>query len=100
MAISPDGKRLAATANLDGGAPVVYLSKADDLGLEDADKLELQACKVAWIDARYLAAVKLGDDCAQDVGEIVRLTVDDPSETTTITSEGDNPTFEPLDAGG
>jgi beta-lactam-binding protein with PASTA domain len=99
-AVSPDGKRLAAIANIDSAAPVVYLTTPDDLKLEKATKLEIQACKVAWIDSRWLAAVKLGADCGQDTGEIVRLSVDTPAEATTITADGDNPTFQPLTAGG
>jgi hypothetical protein len=99
-AISPDGKQLAAIANLDGGPPLLYLGKADDLKLEKAKKLEVQACKVGWLDSRWLAAVKLGATCGQDTGEIVRLSVDDPSQPTTITTDGDNPTFQPLAPGG
>jgi beta-lactam-binding protein with PASTA domain len=99
-AVSPDGKRLAAIANLDGPAPLVYLSTPGDLKLEKATKLEVQACKLAWMDSRWLAAVKLGQDCGQDTGEIVRLSVDKPTEVTTITTDGDNPTFQPLTAGG
>ena len=99
-AISPDGKRLAAIANLDGDTPLVYLTTPDDLKLEQATKLDLPACKLGWIDSRWLAAVKLGQDCGQDTGEIVRVSVDKPDQVTTITPDGDNPTFQPLTAGG
>jgi len=99
-AVSPDGKRLVAIANLDSTAPVIYLTTPDDLTLEKAEKLQVQACKVTWIDSRWFAAVKLGAACGQDTGEIVRLSVDEPTEATTITTDGDNPTFQPLTAGG
>jgi beta-lactam-binding protein with PASTA domain len=101
MAISPDGKRVAAAANIDGGAFVLYLTKPDDLSLKNATKLDVPACKVVWLDSRTLAVVKLGSDCKQETGEIVRLSVDKPTDPpTTITTDGDNPTFKPLAAGG
>ncbi|MGH2943005.1 MAG: PASTA domain-containing protein, partial [Solirubrobacteraceae bacterium] len=97
-ALSPDGKRLAAIANLDTAVPQLYLTTPDDIRLRKTQPLPLPACKVQWIDSRNLALVKLGDDCRQPDGEIVRITVDDPSKTTTVAAAGDNPTFQPLAA--
>jgi beta-lactam-binding protein with PASTA domain len=99
-AISPDGKQLAAIANLDGGAFVLYLGKPGDLKLEKAARLEVQGCKVLWLDSRWLAVVQLGSACEQDTGPIVRLAADKPTEITPITTDGDNPTFRPFSAGG
>jgi beta-lactam-binding protein with PASTA domain len=99
-AISPDGKRLAAIANIDTPVPQLYLTTPDDLRLEKAKPVQVSACKVMWLDSRFLALVKLGETCAQEIGEIVRIDVDDPAKTSPLATAGDDPTFEPLSAGG
>jgi beta-lactam-binding protein with PASTA domain len=99
-AISPDGKRLASVANIGTSVPQLYLTTPDDIRLQKAKPLPVGACKVMWLDSRVLALVKLGDDCTEPVGEIVRITVDDPTTTTSLATAGDNPTFQPLSAGG
>ncbi len=99
-AISPNGKRLAVIAKLDTPVAQLYLTTPDDLGLKQAKPVEIGACKVAWLDSQILALVQLGDDCSQGTGEILRIDVDKPSEGVAIATAGDNPTFEPLSAGG
>lgn len=99
VALSPDGKRLAAIANFDTPAPQLYLTTPDDIQLQKTKPLQVPACKVAWLDSQILAVVKLGGTCNQPVGEIVRIKVDDPSKSTPLAAAGDNPTFEPLSAG-
>jgi beta-lactam-binding protein with PASTA domain len=100
VALSPDGKRLAAIANFDTPAFQLYLTTPDDIQLQKTKPLQVPACKVVWLDSQILALVKLGDTCEQGVGEIVRIKVDEPTKPTTIATAGDNPTFEPLSAGG
>jgi Tol biopolymer transport system component len=100
LALSPDGKRLAAIANFDTPAPQLYLTTPDDIQLQKTKPLPVGACKLVWLDSRNLALVKLGEDCKQPVGEIVRINVDDPTKATPLATAGDNPTFQPLSAGG
>jgi beta-lactam-binding protein with PASTA domain len=100
VAFSPDGKRLAAVANIDTPVPQLYLTTPDDVELQQSKPLQIGACKVAWLDSQNLALVKLGDACDQAVGEIVRVTVDDPTTTVSLAPAGDNPSFRPLSAGG
>ncbi len=100
IAISPDGKRLAAVANLDTDAFQLYLTTPDDITLEQTKPLPIGGCKVVWLDSQNLALVKLGDDCNQPDGEIVRVDVADPGSTVPLAPAGDNPTFEPLSVGG
>jgi len=100
LALSPDGKRLAAIANFDTPAPQLYLTTPDDIELQKTKALQVPACKVVWLDSRILALVKLGATCNAPVGEIVRVNVDDPSKATPLASAGDNPTFQPLSVGG
>ena len=98
-AVSPDGKQLAAIANVATPAPELYLTTPDDLELRKAKPL-IAACKVVWIDSHLLAVVKLGDTCNQDAGEIVSVNVADPTKTSPLAALGDNPAFEPLSTGG
>jgi hypothetical protein len=100
LALSPDGKRLAAIANFDTPVPQLYLTTPDDIQLQKTKPLPVAACKLVWLDSRNLALVKLGDICTQLVGEIVRITVDDPTKATPLATAGDNPTFQPLSVGG
>jgi hypothetical protein len=100
LALSPDGKRLAAVANFDTPAFQLYLTTPDDIQLQKTKPLQVPACKVVWLDSQILALVKLGDSCGQAVGEIVRINVKDPTKPTTLATAGDNPTFEPLSAAG
>ena len=48
LAISPDGKRMAAVANFDSDAFQLYLGKPKDFLLTDAKPQACSACKVAW----------------------------------------------------
>ncbi len=98
-AISPDGKRLAAVANLDTPAFQLYLTTPGDIELR-AKPLPVPACKVMWIDSENLALVKLGETCDQSDGEIVRINVKNPTETKPVAAPGDNPAFQPLAAAG
>jgi beta-lactam-binding protein with PASTA domain len=98
-AISPDGKRLAAVANLDTPVFQLYLTTPGDIELR-AKPLPVPACKVMWIDSENLALVKLGESCDQDDGEIVRINVNKPTESKPVAAPGDNPAFQPLAATG
>jgi beta-lactam-binding protein with PASTA domain len=99
-AISPDGKRLAAVSDLDTAVPQLYLTTPDDIRLRRTKALPIPACKVQWIDSENLALVKLGNDCLQDDGEIVRINVKDLTKTSPVGAPGDNPSFQPLAAAG
>jgi beta-lactam-binding protein with PASTA domain len=99
-AISPDGKRLAAVSDLDTPVPQLYLTTPDDIQLRKGKRLALPGCKVMWIDSENLAIVKLGNDCQQDDGEIVRINVTKPDETKQVAAPGDNPAFQPLASTG
>jgi beta-lactam-binding protein with PASTA domain len=100
-AVSPDGKRLAAVANIATPAPQLYVTTPDDLELRKTKPL-IAACKVMWIDSQILAVVKFGDNCDESatIGEIFSINVADPTKISPLAPIGDNPTFEPLSAGG
>ncbi len=103
LAMSPDGKWLAAASNLHGNRFALYLTTEpfDNIKLANVDPQPINACKVTWIDNTHLAIVKFGPDCSQTTGtgEIARLSVDKPKKQTTIVDSGDNPSFRPLPGG-
>jgi beta-lactam-binding protein with PASTA domain len=103
-ALSPDGKLLAASANIQGKGFSLYLTdKTDNIKLTGLEPLPILACKLQWIDNQNLAIVKFNADCEQGasgVGEIVRINVTDKVPTPVpIVRQADNPVFRPL-AGG
>jgi hypothetical protein len=96
-AISPDGERLAAIANLDTRVPRLYVTEARDLRLRDADPVpNVRACKLAWrADSRELVIVDLGAGCTDGTGQLSRLDVGDPTRAVPLGAAGDNPSFQP-----
>ena len=95
-AVSPDGKRLAAAANLGSGFRL-YLTRAGDFPLSQAKETRLRACKLTWRpDSKALAVVEADAACDEDVGTLVTVRLRDPNRTQLIDSQGDNPSFEPL----
>ena len=99
MAISPDGKRMAAfVANFDSEAFQLYLGKPKDFLLTDAKPQGVRACKVAWrSDGKELVVVQADALCQEDNGQLVRMPVREPAGgQQTAGLSGDNPAFQPL----
>lgn len=100
-AISPDGKRVALAANVDTAQFRLYLTSLDDLALEQAKPLPVQACKVIWRpDGREVVVVQAGENCDQETGQLFRISVDKTSEAIPLSAAGDNPAFQPLTGSG
>jgi beta-lactam-binding protein with PASTA domain len=100
LAISPDGKRIAVVSNLDSGEFRLAIAKADDLRLEDARRLPVQACKVIWRpDGKEVVIVQAGALCTQPTGQLFRIEVDRSPEAVPLAASGDNPSFQPLVGG-
>jgi hypothetical protein len=96
-AISPDGKHLAAVANLDTSEFRLYLTKPDDLRLDKAKALPVQACKVAWrADSQEIVIVQSGALCDQATGQLSRIDIAQPTRAVALSADGDNPAFQPL----
>jgi len=96
-AISPDGKHVAAVANLDTPEFRLYLTVPGDLRLTKAKPLPVQACKVAWrADSQELVIVQAGAQCDEPTGQLSRVSVDKPTEAVALSADGDNPAFQPL----
>jgi Tol biopolymer transport system component len=99
-AVSPDGRRLALVSNQGGGAFQLYLAKPRDFLLTNAKPTKVRACKVAWrSDGKELVVVQADEGCGEDVGELVRLPANDPTDQQQLGHNGDNPVFQPLTLG-
>ena len=98
LAISPDGKRMAAVANFDSEAFQLYLGKPKDFLLTDAKPQGARACKVAWrSDGQEIVVVQADALCQEDNGQLVRMPVKNPAGgQQNLGFSGDNPAFQPL----
>jgi beta-lactam-binding protein with PASTA domain len=95
MAISPDGRQLAAVSNLETDDFQLYLTKPDNTGLEDAKAQEVQACKADWrADSRELVVVQGACDRLV-VGNIIRFETKTKRQRP-LKVGGDNPVYQPL----
>jgi beta-lactam-binding protein with PASTA domain len=96
-AISPDGKRMAVVSLGGSGRPELYMAKRGDFLLADAEPLRVRACKVIWRPDGEEMVVVQADDCIRAAtGDLVRLSVADPSDQQQLKLGGDNPVFQPL----
>lgn len=96
-AYSPSGTSVALVSNI--GLPRFQLrvTGADGLRTATGPPLPVRACEVAWRpDGRELAVVQSDDACSRAVGEIVRLDPQHPRMTTTVSSGGRHPAYQPL----
>jgi hypothetical protein len=99
--LSNDSRRLALVSNQGGGPFQLYLAKPGDLLLTSAKPTGVRACKAAWrSDSRELVVVQADEFCDEDVGELIRLPVNDQKgKQAQLGSNGDNPVFQPLTLG-
>jgi hypothetical protein len=100
--LSPDGKTLAVAAHTAEDRPYeLYLTKPRNLALTNAKSTTVRACKIAWQpDDRAVIAVQADETCQEDVGTLVTVPVDDPTNFEGLKANGDNPVFLPLAPGG
>ncbi len=101
IAIAPDGKSVAVVSNLDSPEFRLAFADIDDLGLEKARRRPVQACKVVWRpDGQEVVVVQAGADCGQPTGQLFRIAADRDADAVPLSASGDNPSFQPLLAGG
>ncbi|MBO9534072.1 MAG: PASTA domain-containing protein [Solirubrobacteraceae bacterium] len=100
-AFSPDGKQLALVANVDSPQFQLYVTTPDDLRLEQAKALPVQACKVAWRpDSKELLVTQSGADCTQPTGQLLRVGLGPDAKAEPVSAEGDNASYQPVVGGG
>jgi beta-lactam-binding protein with PASTA domain len=96
-AISPDGKQMAVVNLGANGRAELLLTKRGDFRLAEAKALDVRACKVIWRPDGVDLVVVQADSCiGGDTGDLVRLSVADPSKQEQLRLGGDNPAFQPL----
>jgi beta-lactam-binding protein with PASTA domain len=97
-AFSPDGKQLAAAANLDGGGFTLYLTKPDDFELTQAkQEANIAACLLAWRPDSAELAIVSNSGCANGLpSQVVRFDPAHPEHTTPVAPQGDHPAWQPL----
>lgn len=101
LAVAPDGKRIAVVSNIDSPEFRLTFTTLDDLGLEKAKRRPVQACKVVWRpDGKEVVIVQAGERCDQATGQLLRLEADREADAVPLSASGDNPSFQPLAAGG
>ncbi len=100
-AYSPSGDDVAIVANFGLKRFQVFVTGAGALRDFDAPALPVRGCEVAWRpDGRELAVVQSDDQCGRPVGQIVRLDPARPRVTTTVSSGGRHPGYQPLTYAG
>ena len=61
----------------------------------------MRGCKVTWsADSRQLVTVQADEKCQEPQGSLIRITVGDERDQKELAAIGDNPTVQPLTAGG
>lgn len=101
LAVSPDGKQIGVVSNIDSAEFRLAFTTLDDLGLEQAKRRPVQACKVVWRpDGKEVVIVQSGAGCEQQTGQLLRLAVDKVADAVPLSASGDNPSFQPLTGGG
>ena len=98
---SPSGSKVALVTSVGQPRFQLRLTSAGELREPDAPALPVRACEVAWRpDGLELAVVQSDDACGRPVGQIVRLSPNEPRRTTSVTSGGRHPTYQPLTYAG
>jgi len=100
-AYSPAGSSVALVTNV--GLPRFQLrvTTPGDLRRPSAPSLPVRACEVAWRpDGGELAVVQSDGACSKPLGQIVRVDPDAPRSTTSVTSGGRHPSYQPLTYAG
>ena len=100
-AYSPAGSSVALVTNVGLPRFQVRVTTPGDLRRPSAPSLPVRACEVAWRpDGGELAVVQSDGACSKPLGQIVRVDPDAPRSTTSVTSGGRHPSYQPLTYAG
>ena len=101
-AISPDGKQLAVVVLDDDGTTNLFMTKPDDLLLQNpkVKPLGVRACKVIWRgDSQELVVIRSDACLGSDTGELLRVSAANPTDDQqSLGLTGDSATFQSLSA--
>ena len=94
---APNGYDVALVTNVGLPRFQLLVTRTDDLREPRARALPVRACEAAWRpDGEEIAVVQSDDACSRAVGQIVRLAPGAPRRTTTVSSGGRHPVYQPL----
>ena len=100
-AYSPAGSSVALVTNVGLPRFQVRVTTPGDLRRPSAPSLPVRACEVAWRpDGGELAVVQSDGACSKPLGQIVRVDPAAPRSTTSVTSGGRHPSYQPLTYAG
>ncbi|MDP1850442.1 MAG: PASTA domain-containing protein [Solirubrobacteraceae bacterium] len=100
-AYSPAGTNVALVTNVGLPRFQVRLTTPGSLRDPSAPPLPVRACEVAWRpDGGELAVVQSDGACSRPLGQIVRVDPQAPRRTTSVTSGGRHPSYQPLTYAG
>ncbi len=100
-AYSPVGATVALVTNVGLPRFQVRLTTNGSLREPSAPPLPVRACEVAWRpDGGELAVVQSDGACGRPLGQIVRVDPKAPRSTTSVTSGGRHPAYQPLTYAG
>ena len=100
-AYSPAGSSVALVTNVGLPRFQVRMTTPGALLRPSAPSLPVRACEVAWRpDGGELAVVQSDGACSKPLGQIVRVDPDAPRSTTSVTSGGRHPSYQPLTYAG
>jgi hypothetical protein len=100
-AYSPAGTTVALVTNVGLPRFQVRLTTPGALREPSSPPLPVRACEVAWRpDGGELAVVQSDGACSRPLGQIVRLSPRAPRSTTSVTSGGRHPAYQPLTYAG
>jgi beta-lactam-binding protein with PASTA domain len=100
-AYSPSGTRVALVTNVGLPRFQLRLTTPGELRRPSAPSLPVRACEVAWRpDGGELAVVQSDGTCSRPLGQIVRLKPGAPRSTTSVSSGGRHPSYQPLTYAG
>jgi len=100
-AYSPAGTSVALVTNIGLPRFQVRLTTPGSLRTPSSAPLPVRACEVAWRpDGGELAVVQSDGACSRPLGQIVRVNPRAPRSTTSVTSGGRHPGYQPLTYAG
>ena len=100
-AYSPAGTSVALVTNVGLRRFQLRLTTPGALRDPSSPPLPVRACEVAWRpDGGELAVVQSDGACSRPLGQIVRLDPKAPRNTTSVTSGGRHPAYQPLTYAG
>lgn len=104
---SPDGKHVALISDFNQSTFHLFIAPANVFDVSKATMYSVEACQVSWrSDSQAVAVMQSTNGCTPDasgaypLGNIVMVALADPTQTTIVGSNAENPSWQPLSLTG